>query len=321
MPLDDLVSVIETLKQRIRDHGDSLRQNEIRTRVALIDPLLTALGWDVTDPGLVTAEYDVSGRRADYALLAEGQVLVFLEAKRLDENLSGHRSQVAGYASELGIRYPALTNGDDWEVYDNSKLIPIEQRRILRVSIVQDSSAATALNFLLLWRPNLASGRPVTANAPIDMGPGGEPTPDNGTGPSYSNPPEGEGWKCLTDLPETPKGTPPSAIRFNTSEERPCKYWWQVLSEVAEWLVRNGQLTAAQCPVRVSGVGAKRNIVNTASTHSDGSPFRHPHQLSNSSYNSFYMEKPGLNAVRNAKTLLQHCGVDVGAVWVKLTSL
>ena len=62
MPLDDLVQVIETVQKRIRDHGDSLRQNEIRTRVVLIDPLLTALGWDVADPGLVTAEYDVSGR-------------------------------------------------------------------------------------------------------------------------------------------------------------------------------------------------------------------------------------------------------------------
>ena len=63
MPLDDLVSVIEAIKQRIREHGDTLRQNETRTRMALIDPLLTALGWDVADPGLVTPEYDVSGRR------------------------------------------------------------------------------------------------------------------------------------------------------------------------------------------------------------------------------------------------------------------
>ena len=59
MPLDDLVQVIEALQERIREHGDSLRQNEIRTRVALIDPLLTALGWDVSDPGVVTAEYRV----------------------------------------------------------------------------------------------------------------------------------------------------------------------------------------------------------------------------------------------------------------------
>ena len=67
--LDDLVAVIETLKVRIQQHQGSLQSNEIRTRTALIDPLLTALGWDVADPNLVTPEYDVSGKRADYGLL------------------------------------------------------------------------------------------------------------------------------------------------------------------------------------------------------------------------------------------------------------
>ena len=52
MPLDDLVSVIETIKQRIREHGDTLRQNETRTRMALIDPLLTALGVGRGGPGV-----------------------------------------------------------------------------------------------------------------------------------------------------------------------------------------------------------------------------------------------------------------------------
>ena len=44
MTIDDLASVIETLQQRIRQHGPALRENEIRTRIALIDPLLRALG-------------------------------------------------------------------------------------------------------------------------------------------------------------------------------------------------------------------------------------------------------------------------------------
>ena len=92
MLLDPLISVIEKLQQRIRDHGDALRQNEYRTRIALIDPLLQALGWDVSDPTVVMPEYDVNGKRADYALLNVGQVVVFLEAKRLEENLSSHRS-------------------------------------------------------------------------------------------------------------------------------------------------------------------------------------------------------------------------------------
>lgn len=54
MLLDELVNVIEKLQERISVHGNSLKQNECRTRAALIDPLLTALGWDVSDPGLVT---------------------------------------------------------------------------------------------------------------------------------------------------------------------------------------------------------------------------------------------------------------------------
>ena len=50
MLLDDLVTAIQTVQQRIREHGTSLSQNEYRTRLALIDPMLNALGWDVSDP-------------------------------------------------------------------------------------------------------------------------------------------------------------------------------------------------------------------------------------------------------------------------------
>ena len=54
--LDELVDVIETLKARIDVHRDTLQANETRTRVALIDPLLCALGWNTADPSLVTVE-------------------------------------------------------------------------------------------------------------------------------------------------------------------------------------------------------------------------------------------------------------------------
>ena len=69
MGLDDLVARIELLQARIRSHKAALRENETRTRMALIDPLMHALGWDVSDPGVVTPEYKVSGGWADYALL------------------------------------------------------------------------------------------------------------------------------------------------------------------------------------------------------------------------------------------------------------
>lgn len=73
--LDDLVSCIELLKERMQSHRAALKENETRTRVALIDPLLRALGWDVADPAVVIPEYKVGNRSADYALLrSDGRV-------------------------------------------------------------------------------------------------------------------------------------------------------------------------------------------------------------------------------------------------------
>ena len=168
MPLDDLVQVIETLQQRIREHGDSLRQNQIRTRVALIDPLLTALGWDVADPGVVTAEYPVGGGRADYALRTAGTIpAATFEAKKLGESLEPHRMQMLNYSNAAGIRYAGLTDGNSWELYEIFKPGTLDERRILEAVISSESTDHLALRFLLLWRPNLGSGKPVEAYEPI----------------------------------------------------------------------------------------------------------------------------------------------------------
>ena len=57
MGLDDLVGCIEVLKERMQSYRTDLAEYEMRTRVTLIDPLLRALGWDVSDPTVVMPEY------------------------------------------------------------------------------------------------------------------------------------------------------------------------------------------------------------------------------------------------------------------------
>ena len=112
MLLDDLTGVIETLRERIQSHGDALRENETRTRMALVDPLLQALGWDVSDPAVVTPEFKVSGGWADYALLRpDGPPAATVEAKKLGEPLASHRMQMLNYANASGIDFAALTDG------------------------------------------------------------------------------------------------------------------------------------------------------------------------------------------------------------------
>ena len=166
MLLDDLVEVIETLKERIAAHGAGLRENQIRTRMALINPLLTALGWDTANLSIVIPEYEIRGQKADYALLSHsGRTTVMLEANRLDQPLAPRRIQMVSHANTSGVPYAALTNGNDWELYEVFSKAPIEQRRILNVSIVSTPAHEAALDLLLLWRPNIASGNPIAAKA------------------------------------------------------------------------------------------------------------------------------------------------------------
>ena len=302
--LDDLVEVIETLKARIQQHQGSLQSNEIRTRTALIDPLLAVLGWVVSDPGLVTPEYDVSGKRADYALLDDkGGVFVFLEAKRLGEQLSNHQSQIVAYASELGIRYPALTNGDDWEVYDNSQLVPIDQRRILKVSITGSASATCALQLLLLWRANMGTGQVTQANQSIV---------EKADPPTTPPPPPLGNWIPLGAFQAVSGTKPPPAIRFPNGDERQATTWKSLLVETAEWLIRRGYLTQSTCPIRM---GPKRYQVHTEAIHSDGTPFAAGASLSNGLFVETSLNAPA--TVRYSCSLLKNLGQDPSQVFLK----
>ena len=168
MGLDDLVGCIEVLKERMRSYRAALEENETRTRMALIDPLLCALGWDVSDPGVVAPEYRVGGGWADYALLRpDGEPAATLEAKKLGESLVAHRMQMLNYANMAGIKYAGLTDGNHWELYKVLEPGRLEDRQILEVSIADAPAHESVLKLLLLWRPNLTSGQPVAANTPV----------------------------------------------------------------------------------------------------------------------------------------------------------
>ena len=165
--LDDLVQTLETIAKRIHSHGSDLSANETRTRMALIDPLLTALGWDTTDPALVTPEYYVGAKKADYALRTDGpQPAMFIEAKKLHERLDEHREQMTLYSNMAGVKYAALTDGNRWEVYEVFKPTSLDERRVIDLSISSTPAYRCALEFLLLWRSNLSSGYPTPAREP-----------------------------------------------------------------------------------------------------------------------------------------------------------
>ena len=310
MALDELVGCIELLQERIRSHRDTLQENETRTRMALIDPLLRALGWDVFDPEVVTPEYKAGGGRADYALLrADGQPAATVEAKKLGEALSSHRMQMLNYANASGIAYAGLTDGDHWELYSVFEPVPLGDKRKLEVSIANTPAHASALQLLLLWRPNLGSGKPVPATAPIldDRRP--EPTPTeiepaprrNKVPPAAR--PRSAAWVALSEY-EPPSGTAcPAAIRFWDGSEHTLKYWYEILTSVVKRLHSEGRLTVKDVPI---GWSPKLYSVHTEPVHPTGKGFGNAKRVEGTPFlvNAHLDPK---YARENTRKLLQHC--------------
>jgi len=128
---DDLIALIEALRQRAQTYDAALHQSESLTRYALIDPLLRALGWDTGDPGLVRPEYAAGSGSADYALFdTDSSPLVLLEAKKLGEKLPPiAMTAVVGYAGALAkqgawVKLLGSTSGILWELYEYPTLTP-----------------------------------------------------------------------------------------------------------------------------------------------------------------------------------------------------
>ena len=243
--LDDLVQTIETLKQRIKDHRDHIQNYESRTRVTLIDPLLRALGWDVSDPSIVRIEHNVDAGRPDYALLGMNtQPVLFVEAKKLAENASPV-AQIVSYVvteniqNKTNVRYGASTNGDTWDIYD-----VIEQRPVMQVSVAKDDLIKCALKFLSLWRRSMADGVFDTAVEPV-VDPV-KPKPTVSPPPIEPTPvPIPIDWTPLTGDFESTHQLPPVAIRFANGQQvefnRPK--WIRILVGTAMWLYGSGFLT------------------------------------------------------------------------------
>ena len=314
MLLDDLVGTIETLKERIATHGPALRQNETRTRAALIDPLLQALGWDVSDPSLVTPEYRVDVGWADYALLGVGRKpAAVIEAKRLGSIVENHLDQAVGYCIQQGIAYVSVTDGSHWQLFRTFEPVPLVEKLVLDVSIADTPAHEAALKLLLLWRSNLASGQPVAANAPvlavlpstlsavstpiIESDATIETTATSNFSQGVGPTPPSTHWMSLNDVdPNKKLNPPPYEVKFATGETRPVKYWWNVLAEVAEWLVRNRLLTAEDCPL--SGLGFIDSVAHSSRAK----------RVSGGIYLNVTLSASLL--AKNSRQLLNHFGID-----------
>src|SRR5215218_9590523 len=124
--------------QKIRNRKENV--GEQNTKAALIDPLLSALGWDIEDIDEVSREYrrKPQDNPVDYALFMLRSPRLFVEAKGLEKDLSDRKwiSQILGYATVVGVEWCILTNGDEYRLYNAHAPVDVEQKlfRVIRLS-------------------------------------------------------------------------------------------------------------------------------------------------------------------------------------------
>jgi len=154
----ELKSFIEKLKENKR----IITFDEAATKQAVVLRLLSLIGWDTFNIDEVTPEYSVGVRKVDYSLRINNVNKVFIEVKRIGEELDHHQEQLLNYSFQEGVRISTLTNGVTWWFYLPLHEGSWEQRKFYTIDILQQESEDVSSKFIdFLCKENINSGNAI----------------------------------------------------------------------------------------------------------------------------------------------------------------
>ena len=144
-----LTSAIEDLQQRIA--AGSFR-SEAEISRGVVSRILHELGWPVFDVHVVTPEFKIGTRKADYALChPPGKPAVLVEVKDLGKADGKGERQLFEYCFHQGVPIAVLTDGQSWSFFFPAGQGSYKERRFARIDLVGDEpedSAKTLLDYL-----------------------------------------------------------------------------------------------------------------------------------------------------------------------------
>jgi hypothetical protein len=156
----------EILKQtieEIRKKYLGIITDEASTKQVIILRTLNALDWNIFDHTEVTPEYIVKGLRVDFSLRIANQNKVFIEVKKIGEDLEGHEEQLLNYAFKEGVPLAVLTNGITWWLYLPLNEGSWEQRKFFTIDFQnQDTNIIVTKLISYLSKPEVLSGNAIT---------------------------------------------------------------------------------------------------------------------------------------------------------------
>ena len=143
--------VIRKRIQQVRDRKELI--GEQNTKAALIDPLLSAMGWELQEIDEVRREYrrKPQDNPVDYALFLNRTECLLIEAKSLEKDLGDRKwiSQNISYAAVVGVKWCVLTNGDEYRIYNSHAEVDVDEKLFRKVRI-SDTEPKLIIDTLVL---------------------------------------------------------------------------------------------------------------------------------------------------------------------------
>lgn len=326
--LEETVRVILELRRTIARYRENFEGNEAQTRVSLIDPMLRALGWDVSNPAEVAQETGRGAGFADYALkdLRSGVPLMIVEAKSLNRRLDDAHYQVAEYCYAQNINKAVVTDGDDWillafdegsfgdeldveEYYDDDdeSVVEIPLLEVARFSVSRGDAVVSALDAQNFVNP---ASRSVDWSSELEAALQRASITRPATLPTNGEPHTPRHQRSLGSLRELNNPEVPDRLHF------PDGYVFCVLEKSWSELVRNVAvylgviyevLYEVELPIWAPRSRTKY-VANDRPRHDNRRDFGQEFEVGDGVYVELdHTSRSGVNA---ACTLLDECGID-----------
>ncbi|MET3576683.1 type I restriction endonuclease [Bhargavaea ullalensis] len=113
--MEKFIEQVRALSKRVKGLQASIMTEEA-TKTSVIMPFFQILGYDIFNPEEFTPEFtaDVGikkGEKVDYAIMHDGNPVILIEAKGINEVLPKHDSQLFRYFGTTTAKFAILTNG------------------------------------------------------------------------------------------------------------------------------------------------------------------------------------------------------------------
>ncbi len=163
---------LEECLSNLRKDRTLFLSGEAATKQAVILPILARLGWDVFNVREVVPEFQLGDSRVDFCLRLGERNALFLEVKRVNEDLEQHQEQLLEYAFRGAVQIAVLTNGLSWWLY-----LPLleesswEQRKFFVIDIQEQDLSSAVQHFReFLEKEAIASGKAVERARALHQG-------------------------------------------------------------------------------------------------------------------------------------------------------